>query len=113
MTKADKYVEAIKKDLALLKKKKKAILNCLELDLDQFVSIGNDQWCGDGKMVIKVLDKLTKMGEKWIKQIQAFKPRAGRTIEGFIDQITELPYGWSQEAHIIIWEVGFPNFYKV
>ena len=62
-------VNALKKDLVLLNKQKKATETYISAGCGQFLNVGNDQWCGGYKEVIKLYKDMIKFANKAIEKL--------------------------------------------
>lgn len=66
-------VDALKKDLVLLNKQKKATEDYIKAGCGQFLNVGNDQWCGGYKEVIKLHNDMIKFANKSIEKLNSAK----------------------------------------
>lgn len=64
-------VNALKKDLVLLNKQKKATQDYIKAGCGQFLNVGNDQWCGNYKEVLKLYNDLIKFANKAIEKLNS------------------------------------------
>jgi hypothetical protein len=62
-------VNALKKDLVLLNKQKKATEDYIKVGCGQFLNVGNDQWCGNYKEVLRLYKDMIKFANKAIEKL--------------------------------------------
>lgn len=64
-------VNALKKDILVLTKQKKATESYIKLGCGQFLNVGNDQWCGGYRRVIKLYNDMIKFANKAIEKLNS------------------------------------------
>lgn len=118
-------VNAIKKDLVLLNKQKKATKDYIKAGCGQFLNVGNDQWCGGYDSVVNLYDDMIYFAKETIKNLNSLKkePTADDlfdVIDDIFDNIADAseanvflcgekePYDGMQTHHGL-----FPNFSKL
>lgn len=66
-------VNAFKKDLLLLNKQKKATEDYINIGCGQFLNVGNDEWCGGKKEVIRLYKDIIKFATYAIRKLESLK----------------------------------------
>lgn len=66
-------VTALKKDLVLLNKQKKATEDYIKAGCGQFLNVGNDEWCGGYKEVLRLYKDMIKFVNKAIVKLNPLK----------------------------------------
>jgi len=66
-------VNALKKDLVVLKKQKKATEDYIKIGCGQFLNVGNDEWCGGKKEVIRLYKDMIKFVNASICKLESLK----------------------------------------
>lgn len=66
-------IDALKKDLVVLEKQKKATEDYIKIGCGQFLNVGNDQWCGGKKEVIRLYKDMIKFANSAIRKLESLK----------------------------------------
>lgn len=66
-------VNALKKDLLLLNKQKKATEDYIKIGCGQFLNVGNDQWCGGEKEVLRLYKDIIEFVNAAIRKLESLK----------------------------------------
>jgi hypothetical protein len=113
-------ISALKKDLKILKAQKKATENYINIGCGHFLNIGNDQWCGGKKEVMKLLNDIIALGEKWMVTAANLKPNSDFIFDDTGEIRYYLPNSWAEESDRLVFGdkiLGypdcFPNFNKI
>lgn len=111
-------VNALKKDLVLLNKQKKATQDYIKAGCGQFLNVGNDEWCGNYKKVLKLYNDMIKFANKAIEKLNSTKKN-----EYLLDAVYDVFYSmaYASEANVFLSAKKgfqthhglFPNFSKL
>lgn len=76
-------VAALKKDLVLLNKQKRATEDYIKAGCGQFLNVGNDSYCGNYEEVLRLYSDMIKWANKIISKLDALKikPKHGIKID--------------------------------
>jgi len=115
-------VNALKKDLVVLKNQKKATEDYIKIGCGQFLNIGNDQWCGGYKEVLKLYKDMIKFATKAIEKLNdadedclfdkvydVFEKIADASEANVFLDAKKEPYSDNYQPHHSL----FPNFSKL
>lgn len=98
-------VAALKKDVAILEKQLKATHDYIKLGCGHFLNVGNDNWCGGQKEVLRFYKNVVQLGNTWLKRVESAK------TDDVVSKIY-IPDNWAGESGRLVFgeaDLSYPD----
>lgn len=113
-------IAALKKDLDLILRQHECIEKLVSLKGGQFLNVGNDQWCGGEKEVLRLYQYVINFANRMIKKLSSMKD--SNFYAGYVGDYWGTGNNFASEGNIFLWQYPskniahyslFPNYLKL